>query len=107
MIAARRRPSAPHLVPAAAIRGFRARHRLSQRELGELIGVSHVMVHHIESGAKPVPHRLEDALLALFDAPASELTRPVVETLDEQDLLLAFRHLPEGERAALLAMVRS
>ncbi len=48
-------PTLPFSIPGSAVRRFRTKHRLSQAELGDIIGRSPDTIWHWESGRHPVP----------------------------------------------------
>lgn len=93
----------------AALKAARDAAGMSQRFVARRLGISTVMVCFFETGQKRVPlNRIED-VATLYGLTPDQLERPPVVTRDEFEaaLVLGCRHLPEGERAALLALVQS
>jgi transcriptional regulator with XRE-family HTH domain len=90
------------------VRAARMDRNLSQRAVGDRIGTSPVMVHHIESGRSRMPRARIAAVAELLGLEPQAFERPslAAQDVDEAALLAAFRHLREDERRALLELVR-
>ncbi|MCJ2107896.1 helix-turn-helix transcriptional regulator [Methylobacterium sp. E-041] len=89
--------------------GVRQRKGIPQNDAAASLKVQPRVLSAWEHGRQPIPDAVVAQLVALYglDPADFDVSAPVIaDTADERDLLLAFRHLPEGERTALLAMVR-
>jgi len=114
MIAARRNHSS-ELPPevrreiGATLRAAREAARLSQRDIAARLGITPAMTCNMERGQRRVPLERMKAVALVYGLPPEQLERPPVVTRNEDEaaLLNGFRHLPESEQAALLALVRS
>lgn len=111
--ATRRLPGPPHTAEhraavGAFIRATRHSVGLSQAHVARGLGISAVMMHHIEVGRYQVPRGRAEALAGILGEPVEHFLSPPLAAQDDQeaDLLIAFRHLREDERGALLALVR-
>lgn len=111
--AARRhgRPQSPALRQeiGSALKAARDAAGLSQRFVAKRLGITPAMVCYFETGQRRVPlERIAD-VASVYGLSPEQLEHPPVVTRDEDEaeLVTGFRHLPEGERAALLALVRS
>lgn len=92
----------------AMVRAARVDRGLSQGAVGDHIGTSSVMVHHIESGRSRMPRARIAAVAELLGLEPQAFERPSLAAQDDDEaaLLAAFRHLREDERRALLELVR-
>jgi len=114
MIAARRNHSSelPEEVRreiGAVLRAARQSRRLSQRAVARQLGITPAMACNMERGQRRVPLERMETVAHVYGVDPEHLERPpaVTRDADEAALLSAFRHMPEDERAALLALVRS
>lgn len=93
----------------AVLRAAREASRLSQRTVAARLGITPAMACNIERGQRRVPLERMDDVAHVYGVEPAALEHPpvITRTVDEAKLLAAFRHMPEDERRALLALVRS
>ena len=88
----------------------RLRKGIPQGHAAAALGMAQTHLSAWERGDRPIPPESVARLVALYDLDPADFavsSAVTIDTADERDLLVAFRHLPEDERAALLALVRS
>ncbi|KNY21723.1 helix-turn-helix transcriptional regulator [Methylobacterium sp. ARG-1] len=107
----RREPALPaehRRAVGAMVRAARVARGLSMGAVGDHIGTSSVMIHHVESGRSRMPRARIPVIAELLGLEPQAFERPslAAQDDDEADLLAAFRHLREDERRALLELVR-
>lgn len=105
------RPQSPALRQeiGAVLKAARDAAGLSQRFVARHLGISTAMVCLFETGQRRVPLERLNEVANVYGLTPEQLEQPPVVTRDteEAQLVLAFRHLAEADRHALLELSRS
>ena len=105
------RPQSPALrrEVGAALKAARDAAGLSQTFVARQLGISAAMVCFFETGQRRVPLERLDEVASIYGLIPEQLEQPPVVTrdIDEAQVILAFRHLTDADRRALLELLRS
>ncbi|WP_342106338.1 helix-turn-helix transcriptional regulator [Methylobacterium sp. SI9] len=106
----RRRPADPpehRRAVGAMVRAARLDRGLSLGAVGDRVGTSPVMIHHVESGRSRMPRARIAAAAEVLGLAPEAFERPSLAAQDAKEaaMLVGFRHLPESEQLALLQLV--
>jgi transcriptional regulator with XRE-family HTH domain len=91
--------------PPNRIREWRIDRELKQRELGDMVGLTGVMISHLETGRRdPGLKQLQSIARALKVDTVDLLARednPVLMTDDARDFMRVYAHIPDTARSGL------